>query len=59
MTKTPEGFLICHSVPIARTGTQEYYPRELGFLVTSRLQYIEMPMMYFLRQQWPVLKENL
>ena len=30
MTKTPEGFLICHSVPIARTGTQEYYPRELG-----------------------------
>ena len=30
MTKTPEGFLICHNVPIARTGTQDYLPRELG-----------------------------
>ena len=30
MTKTPEGFLICHSVPICRTGTQEYLPREIG-----------------------------
>jgi len=30
MTKTPEGFLICHSVPIARVGAQEYLPRELG-----------------------------
>lgn len=30
MTKTPEGFLICHSVPICRIGTQEYLPREIG-----------------------------
>lgn len=30
MTKTPEGFLICHSVPICRTGEQEYLPREIG-----------------------------
>lgn len=30
MTKTPEGFLICHSVPICRTGVQEYLPQELG-----------------------------
>lgn len=30
MTKTPEGFLICHNVPIARTGWQEYLPREIG-----------------------------
>lgn len=30
MTKTPEGFLICHSVPIARTGWQNYMPREIG-----------------------------
>ena len=28
--ETPEGFLICHSVPIARVGAQEYLPRELG-----------------------------
>lgn len=30
MTKTPEGFLICFSVPIARTGTYEYLASELG-----------------------------
>lgn len=30
MTKTPEGFLICHDVPIARTGQQEYLAGELG-----------------------------
>lgn len=30
MTRTPEGYLICHDVPIARTGTQQYLPRELG-----------------------------
>ena len=30
MTQTPEGFLICHNVPIARTGTQKYLAREIG-----------------------------
>ena len=30
MTKTPEGFLICRSVPIARLGTQKYLPSEIG-----------------------------
>lgn len=30
MSKTPEGFLICHSVPIARTGTYKYLKCELG-----------------------------
>lgn len=30
MTRTPEGFLICHDVPIARVGQQEYFARELG-----------------------------
>lgn len=30
MTRTPEGYLICHDVPIARTGTQQYMPKELG-----------------------------
>ena len=29
MTDTPEGFLICHDVPIARTGPQDYLAREL------------------------------
>lgn len=30
MTKTLEGFLICHNVPIARTGWQDYLPQEIG-----------------------------
>lgn len=30
LTETPEGFLICQSVPICRTGTQKYLPREIG-----------------------------
>ena len=29
MTDTPEGYLICHDVPIARTGEQEYLAKEL------------------------------
>lgn len=27
--RTPEGYLICRDVPIARTGTQEYFAREM------------------------------
>lgn len=30
MTDTPEGYLICHDVPLARVGTMEYTARELG-----------------------------
>jgi len=29
-TRTPEGFLVCHNVPIARTGWQEYLGQEIG-----------------------------
>ena len=29
MTDTPKGYLICHDVPIARTGEQEYLAKEL------------------------------
>lgn len=32
MTMTPEGYLICFDVPIARTGTQQYLRSELGIL---------------------------
>lgn len=28
ITETPEGYLVCHDVPIARTGTQKYLGRE-------------------------------
>lgn len=30
MTRTPEGFLVCHNVPIARTGWYDYLRLELG-----------------------------
>lgn len=30
MTETPDGFLICHNVPIARTGWYDYLASELG-----------------------------
>ncbi len=30
MTRSPEGFLICHDVPINRTGVYEYYGSEIG-----------------------------
>lgn len=30
ISETPEGYLICRNVPIARTGIQEYLGRELG-----------------------------
>ena len=30
MTRTKEGFLICHNVPIARTGSQDYLAQEVG-----------------------------
>lgn len=32
MTLTPEGYLICLNVPIARTGSQQYLRSELGLL---------------------------
>lgn len=28
--RKPEGYLICQNVPVARTGTQEYMPQEIG-----------------------------
>lgn len=30
--KTPEGFLVCYDVPVARLGSQEYAPEELAAL---------------------------
>lgn len=31
ISRTPEGFLICNSVPIARTGVYQYLKNEIGF----------------------------
>ena len=33
--REPEGYLLCLNVPVARTGTQDYLPEELGLLPGS------------------------
>ena len=33
--REPEGYLLCLNVPVARTGTQEYLPEELGLMPNS------------------------
>jgi hypothetical protein len=38
MTKTPEGYLICHNVPIARTGYQDYLASELGLRESGQVR---------------------
>ena len=30
--REPEGYLVCLDVPVARTGTQDYLPEEVGLL---------------------------
>ena len=41
--KTPEGFLICKDVPIARTGTQQYRGCEFGAPVGNALYNVQRP----------------
>lgn len=41
--KTPEGFLICKDVPIARTGTQQYRGSEFGAPVGDALYNVQRP----------------
>ena len=33
--RDPEGYLLCLNVPVARSGTQEYLPEELGLPETA------------------------
>lgn len=35
MSTTPEGYLVCHRVPVARTGEQEYRGTDLGFRTSN------------------------
>ena len=35
--RQPEGYLLCLNVPVARTGTQEYMPGELGLTGNEQL----------------------
>lgn len=41
--KTPEGFLICKDVPIARTGTQQYRGCEFGGPVADGIYNVQRP----------------
>ena len=36
--REPEGYLLCLNVPVARTGTQEYLPEELGISTNSEFR---------------------
>ena len=36
--REPEGYLLCLNVPVARTGTQEYLPEELGLTPNSEFR---------------------
>lgn len=43
MIETPEGYLICKSVPIARTGVQEYRGIEFGAPEPQQIYQVERP----------------
>lgn len=43
MTRTPEGYLICHNVPLARTGWYEYEASELGLDVGGMVNVFRSP----------------
>ena len=41
--REPEGYLLCLNVPVARTGTQDYLPEELGLLPGSSFISVYRP----------------
>ena len=41
--REPEGYLLCLNVPVARTGTQEYLPEELGLPGGGTLIQVHRP----------------
>ncbi|QTE74023.1 DUF2213 domain-containing protein [Clostridiales bacterium FE2010] len=41
--REPEGYLLCLNVPVARTGTQEYLPEELGLSGREKLIPVYRP----------------
>ena len=43
IAETPEGYLVCYDVPINRTGTQEYFPQEIGMNGTEKLVVERLP----------------
>lgn len=43
MIQTPEGYLICKDVPIARTGTQDYRGMEFGAPKSEQIYHVKRP----------------
>lgn len=43
IAETPEGYLVCYDVPINRTGTQEYFPQEIGLDGTEKISVERLP----------------
>ena len=43
MIRTPEGYLVCKDVPIARTGIQNYRGMEFGGTDPNKIYNIERP----------------
>lgn len=43
MTRTTDGFLICHNVPLARTGEQDYLGSEVGMSDSSIVKVYRKP----------------
>lgn len=43
ITETPEGYLICRNVPIARTGNQEYLAYEIGLNNSNEIIRVNRP----------------
>lgn len=43
MTRTPEGYLICHNVPLARTGWYEYEASEIGVDASGMVNVFRSP----------------
>lgn len=43
ISKTPEGYLICHNVPIARTGVQQYIGTEIGLDHSNIVKVYRLP----------------
>ena len=41
--REPEGYLLCLNVPVARTGSQEYLPEELGMGSRPGLVEVQRP----------------
>ena len=62
--REPEGYLLCLNVPVARTGSQDYLPEELGLPPGSGVIPVLRPFAcsssksYYLNRKIPPLDEG-